>query len=62
MSDEVDFVESKTPPICPHCDATLTQIEYRRQKLVFGFMSGATWVVLLTCPKCHKVLGTQTWG
>ena len=61
MSDEVKFVESQTPPKCPHCEALLEQIEYRRQKLSFGFTSGFTWVILLTCPHCHKVLGTQTW-
>jgi hypothetical protein len=61
MSDEVEFVESQAPPVCPHCGAALQQIEYRRQKLSFGFMSGFTWVILLTCPHCHKVLGTQTW-
>ena len=59
MSDEVEFVESQTPPVCPHCEARLERIEYRRQKLSFGFMSGFSWVILLTCPRCHKVLGTQ---
>jgi hypothetical protein len=24
-------------------------------------MSGFAWVVLLQCPHCHKVLGTQNW-
>jgi hypothetical protein len=58
MSDEVEFVESRDTPICPHCEAKLTQIEYRRQKLSFGFMC-FSWVILLICPHCHKVLGTQ---
>jgi hypothetical protein len=61
MADEVEFVESQTTPVCPHCEAALTQIEYRQQKLSLGFMSGFTWVILLTCPRCHKVLGTQSW-
>ena len=61
MNDELEFVESQETPICPHCGSKLTQIEYRRQKLSFGFMSGFVWVILLTCPHCHKVLGTQSW-
>jgi hypothetical protein len=61
MSDEVEFVEAETAPVCPHCEATLSRIEYRRQKLSFGVMSGFTWVILLSCPRCHKVLGTQGW-
>ena len=61
MTEEVEFVESRSQPVCPHCEAALAQVEYRRQKLSFGFMSGFSWVILLTCPHCHKVLGTQTW-
>jgi glutaredoxin len=61
MSEDVDYVESQTKPVCPHCEKDLRRIEYRRQKLSFGFMSGATWVIILTCPHCHKVLGTQGW-
>jgi hypothetical protein len=49
MGDEVVFVESRDSPVCPHCEATLTQIEYHRQKLSFGFMR-FSWVILLTCP------------
>jgi hypothetical protein len=60
MSSDVEFIEARDRPICPHCETPLTQIEYRRQKLSFGFMSGFSWVILLTCPHCHKVLGTQT--
>ena len=61
MGEEVEFVESRGLPVCPHCEATLTRIEYRRQKLSFGPLRFA-WVILLTCPHCHKVLGTQAWG
>ena len=61
MSDEIEFIESRSSPICPHCEATLDQVEYRRQKLSFGLMGGFSWVILLTCPRCHKVLGAQTW-
>ena len=42
--------------------ATIAQlIEYRRQKLSFGFLR-FTMVILLTCPHCHKLLGTGAWG
>lgn len=61
MADEITFSEARQTPRCPHCEASLTQIEYTRQKLRFGFMSGFTWVVLLQCSQCAKVLGTQTW-
>ena len=61
MSDEIEFVESRNPAVCPHCGATLSKIEYRRQKLSFGIMRFA-WVILLTCPQCHKLLATQSWG
>jgi hypothetical protein len=62
MSQDLEFVEAQKSPICPHCNATIAKLEYRRQRLSFGFMSGATWVIVLTCPICQKVLGTQTWG
>jgi glutaredoxin len=62
MSESLQFVEAETPPVCPHCEAELTTIEYRRQKLSFGFMSGFAWVIVLTCPHCRKVLSTQGWG
>ena len=57
MADIVAFVESRGSPICPHCEATLTQIGYQRQKLSTGFLN-----FILTCPHCHKVLSTQSWG
>jgi hypothetical protein len=59
MGEEVEFVESRGLPVCPHCEATLTQIEYRRQKLSFGFMRFSL-VIVLTCPHCHKVLSSQS--
>ena len=62
MSEDLEFVEATTSPICPHCEASLTRLEYRCQKLSFGFMSGFSWVILLSCPHCHKVLSTQTWS
>lgn len=61
MADEIEFREAKKQPVCPHCEKPLTTIDYTRQKLSFGFMSGFTWVVLLQCSGCAKVLGTQTW-
>jgi predicted RNA-binding Zn-ribbon protein involved in translation (DUF1610 family) len=61
MSDAVEFVETASAPVCPHCGTTLARIEYLRQKLSFGFMRGFSWTVLLLCPHCHKVLGTQNW-
>jgi hypothetical protein len=61
VSDRFQFVEAKTWPVCPHCDEQLDRIEYTRDRLGFGFMRGATWVIVLTCPRCHKVLGTQSW-
>ncbi len=62
MSDSLEFVESETWPICPHGEKPLKTIEYTKEKLTFGFMQGASWVILLACPRCHKVLGTQSWG
>ena len=59
---EIDFREAATQPVCPFCESTLNEIQYTRQKLKFGFMSGFTWVVLLQCPSCSKVLGTQDWS
>lgn len=61
MPDEIEFREATQQPCCPRCEQPLTQIEYTRQKLSFGFMSGFTWVVLLQCGNCATVLGTQTW-
>lgn len=59
--EEIEFHEARQQPVCPHCEHPLTAIDYTRQKLKFGFMSGFTWVVLLQCGNCAKVLGTQTW-
>lgn len=56
---DIEFREARQQPRCPFCDKTLHEIEYTRQKLKFGFMSGFSWVVLLQCPDCGKVLGTQ---
>lgn len=61
MSHDIEFVEAETPAVCPFCEIPLKRIEYTRQKLAFDSSSGFTWVVLLMCPGCHKVLGTQTW-
>jgi hypothetical protein len=61
MPQEIDFTEAKKQPCCPFCESPLTHIEFTRQKLSFGFMRGFTWVVLLQCGNCAKVLGTQTW-
>ena len=43
------IVETRTTPICPHCERTLETLE-RVSKGVF-----AAFVILL-CPHCHKVL------
>jgi hypothetical protein len=62
MSESLEFVEAEHWPICPHCDETIKTIEYTREKLSFGFLAGFTWVIVLACPECHKVLGTQASG
>jgi uncharacterized C2H2 Zn-finger protein len=63
VSDRFQFVEARTRPVCPHCDEQLDRIEYTRNKVEFGgFLWGWTWVILLTCPRCHKVIGTQSLG
>lgn len=60
MSDDLEFIEATDDPICPYCETRLTQIAYRHQRLNFGFLSGFAWVILLLCPHCRKVLGTQS--
>lgn len=60
MPPELEFREAECPPLCPHCEAPLTTIEYTRVKLPFGFMKGFAWVILMQCPSCAKMLGTQT--
>lgn len=40
-------------PVCPHCDAQLTEIHTRRKGVPMG--QGRTIVFL--CPECHKILG-----
>ncbi len=61
MSEFIKFVEAQTLPICPHCEKPLAEIEFRRDVVRFGFFKGETFVVLLSCPHCHKVLSTQSW-
>jgi hypothetical protein len=62
MTNEIEFREATKQPICPHCSQPLVHIDYTKQKMSFGFMGGFTWVVLLQCPSCAKVLGTQSRG
>jgi hypothetical protein len=62
MPEEIEFRESAKQPICPNCNQPLTHIDYTKHKLSFGFLEGFTWVVLLQCPSCAKVLGTQSRG
>lgn len=61
MTDALEFIEAESLPICPHCDEAITLLEYRKQKLSFGTLQGLTWVIVLTCPHCHRILGTQGW-
>jgi hypothetical protein len=61
MTEELDYREARQQPICPHCEEPLTRIDYTRQKLKFGFMKGFSWIILLQCSKCAKVLGAQDW-
>jgi hypothetical protein len=60
--DEIQFVEATTPPVCPHCNVQIAHLEYCKQRLSFGTMKGSTWVIVLACPNCHRVLGTQPWA
>lgn len=57
MSDTIEFVEATEPPLCPHREQALAQIEFRKQKLAFSFLAGLEWIVLLSCPQCCKVVG-----
>ena len=57
MPDTIEFIEATDPPLCPHCEQSLAQVEYRKQKLAFSFMAGLEWIVLLSCPHCRKVVG-----
>lgn len=59
MSDMLEFVEATSLPICPHCDKAIQLLEYCVQKLSFGFAGGWTWVIVLSCPHCHRIIGTQ---
>lgn len=61
MSDGIPFVEAQAYPVCPHCERPIEAIEWCKQRLSFGTFGGSTWVIVLTCPSCHKVLGTQGW-
>ena len=58
MSDEITFSEARDDPQCPHCENRLAHIEYRKQKLPLGFLSGFEWIIVLSCPRCEKVIGT----
>ncbi len=40
-------------PICPHCQAALDKIQYRRLSSVFGKR------YVFFCPRCLKVLGVS---
>lgn len=59
MSDMLEFAEATSLPICPHCGEAIQLLEYCVQKLSFGFAGGWTWVIVLSCPHCHRIIGTQ---
>jgi hypothetical protein len=59
MSDMLEFVEATSLPICPHCDEPIQSLEYCVQKLSFGPWGGFAWVIVLMCPHCHRIVGTQ---
>lgn len=43
-------------PVCPHCDAELSEIHLRKLRRPFGI--GRAFVFL--CPHCRRVLGSGT--
>jgi hypothetical protein len=61
MTAEIEFVEFPNAPLCPHCEAALEQIAFRKEKVTFAFMKGFAWAIILICPHCQKVVGTQSW-
>ena len=57
MAETIEFVEATEPPLCPHCEQPLAQVEFRKQKLAFSLLAGQEWILLLSCPHCRKVIG-----
>lgn len=62
MNKLLTFTPTEQNPVCPHCQAELERLDYRREKLHLETPAVYTYVVILMCPKCRKVLGTQSWG
>jgi hypothetical protein len=63
VPEEIQVVESDTAPICPHCEAALTTIEYRQEWVKktegFLFLKAKAWIILFACPQCHKLLNAH---
>ena len=62
MDHPLEFTATREKPVCPHCQAELDRIDFRREKLRLEVSAVFTYVVVLMCPMCRKVLGTQSWG
>jgi hypothetical protein len=56
MSEKIQLEESEHPPACPHCKATLDEVAWHKVK---GGPGMVTYIALMSCPRCRKVLGVM---
>ncbi len=55
MVEKIALEQTEMPPVCPHCNATLTEMSWHKIKGGPGLVS---YIAIMSCPHCRKVLGT----
>jgi glutaredoxin len=54
MTDKIQLEHSESTPQCPHCKAALTRMNWHKVK---GGPSMVTYIAIMSCPHCRRVLG-----
>jgi uncharacterized protein with PIN domain len=55
MAEKIALETTELPPVCPHCKTSLTEMSWHKVKGGPGMMS---YIAIMSCPHCRKVLGT----
>jgi hypothetical protein len=54
MTEKIQLEQGETPPLCPHCKAPLTAMDWHK---VRGGPWAVGYIAIMSCPTCHKALG-----
>jgi len=54
MTEKIQLEQSELPPACPYCHTELTEMNWHKVK---GGPSMITYMAIMSCPHCRRVLG-----